>query len=85
MDWRGAGVRTGNLLRNTEVWQLDPVTPPMGEPLRRKPVETDPGIVTAVRGQRRPEEIPAEPAAAVARQLLSALADLVQAGFGETP
>jgi len=31
MDWRGAGPRTGNLLRNTEVWQLDPVTPPLGE------------------------------------------------------
>jgi hypothetical protein len=31
MDWRGAGPRTGNLLRDTEVWQLDPVEPPLSD------------------------------------------------------
>ncbi len=39
MDWRGAGVRTGNLLRNTEVGQLDPVTPPLGGILPMDPVD----------------------------------------------
>ena len=36
--------------------------PPQGETVRRKPVETDPGIVTAIRGGRRPEEAAPEPA-----------------------
>ncbi|MEL7467211.1 MAG: cell division protein FtsZ [Pseudomonadota bacterium] len=35
---------------------------PSDAPARRKPVETDPGILAAIRGQRRPEE--AEPAQA---------------------
>ena len=39
--------------------------PSMTQPQRRKPVETDPGIVAALRGQRRPE---AEQAAPVAQE-----------------
>ena len=39
MDWRGAGVRTGNLLRGTDVTQLDPVAPPLGDCLPLDPVE----------------------------------------------
>lgn len=39
MDWRGAGTRTGDLLRNSEIWQLDPVTPPVGDVLPLDPVD----------------------------------------------
>jgi hypothetical protein len=39
MDWRGAGIRTGNLLRNTDVTQLDPPTPPVGDCLPLDPVD----------------------------------------------
>jgi hypothetical protein len=39
MDWRGAGTRTGNLLRNTDVRQLDPMTPPLSACLPLDPVE----------------------------------------------
>ncbi len=65
--------------------------PPMGEPLRRKPVETDPDIVTAIRGRRveeapagaEPEEIEAEPEVAeadvaVAREPMAAEAVVEQ-------
>jgi hypothetical protein len=37
MEWRGAGARTGNLLRNTETTQLDPVDPPVSECLPLDP------------------------------------------------
>ena len=39
MDWRGAGTHTGNLLRNTDVTQLDPVTPPLSDCLPMDPVD----------------------------------------------
>lgn len=39
MDWRGAGLRTGDLIRNTEVWQLDPVTPPLSDILPLNPAD----------------------------------------------
>ena len=39
MDWRGAGTRTGDLCRNTEVSQLDPVAPPMSDILPLDPVD----------------------------------------------
>lgn len=39
MDWRGAGPRTGDLLRNTDVWQLDPMAPPLGDCLPLDPVD----------------------------------------------
>jgi hypothetical protein len=38
MDWRGAGPRTGELLRNSDVSQLDPVTPPLNGCLPLDPV-----------------------------------------------
>lgn len=39
MDWRGAGERRGNLLRNTDITQLDPVEPPVGDCLPLDPVD----------------------------------------------
>ncbi len=39
MDWRGAGMRTGNLIRSAEVLQLDPVTPPLSDILPLNPVD----------------------------------------------
>jgi hypothetical protein len=39
MDWRGAPVRTADLLRNTDVTQLDPLTPPLDGCLPMNPVE----------------------------------------------
>ena len=42
--------------------------PPSDEPLRRKPVETDPGIVTAIRGARRPEEVEPQPVRAAVEE-----------------
>ncbi|MEM7211234.1 MAG: hypothetical protein AAF479_04960, partial [Pseudomonadota bacterium] len=47
--------------------------PPMEAPARRKPVETDPGIVAAIRGQRREDpaptpEVAVEPAPEVAAE-----------------
>ncbi len=39
MDWRGAGTRTGNLIRSTEVWQFDPVTPPLSDILPLDPLD----------------------------------------------
>jgi len=30
-DWRGASPRRGNLLRNSDVWQLLPLAPPLGD------------------------------------------------------
>jgi hypothetical protein len=38
MDWRGAGPRTGNLLRNTDVSQVDPIAPPLSGCLPLDPV-----------------------------------------------
>jgi hypothetical protein len=38
MDWRGAPVRTADLLRSTEVTQLDPLTPTLDECLPMSPV-----------------------------------------------
>ena len=39
MDWRGAGERTGNLLRNADVTALDPPAPDVGTLLPLDPVE----------------------------------------------
>jgi hypothetical protein len=39
MEWRGAGERRGNLLRNTDITGLHPVEPPVGECLPLDPVE----------------------------------------------
>jgi hypothetical protein len=39
MDWRGAGPRTGDLLRSTDVSQLDPLAPPLSECFPWDPVE----------------------------------------------
>ncbi len=48
-------------------------SPPSEAPQRRRPVETDPGIVTAIRGTRRVEE-PVAPAAAAAVAVAAAIA-----------
>jgi hypothetical protein len=39
MDWRGAGERRGNLLRNAEIGQLDPLTPPLDDILPLDPAD----------------------------------------------
>jgi hypothetical protein len=39
MDWRGAPLRTADLLRNTDVTQLEPLTPPLDGCLPMSPVE----------------------------------------------
>ena len=54
MDWRGAGPRTGDLLRNTDVWQLDPLTPPPSDCLPLDPVD-DLHVANFVAGEVDPD------------------------------
>jgi hypothetical protein len=54
MDWRGAPVRTADLLRNTDVTQLDPLLPPLDGCLPMDPAE-DQYISDFVAGDADPD------------------------------
>ncbi len=54
MDWRGAGTRTADLLRNTEIHRLDPVSPPLGDILPLDPAD-DLHITNFVAGEVDPD------------------------------
>jgi hypothetical protein len=57
MEWRGAPTRTGNLLRNTEVTGLDPVTPPLADVLPLNPLD-DLRVAGFVAGDVDPDPTP---------------------------